>query len=49
MTHDKALHIPWLNYIKVCLEEVGRTELFTKPEIIVRKDVNLVRKAFFNT
>lgn len=45
LTLDKALQIPWLNYIKRSLEGIGRVELFYKPETITKQDVEQVKSA----
>lgn len=46
ITLDKASRIPWLSYIKCSLEEIGRLELYYKPNKITRNDVELVKASY---
>lgn len=40
------LRIPWIKYIKNCCDELGRPDLFLKPDSITKKDEEFVKSNF---
>lgn len=46
MDLDHMLDIPWIKYIKKSCEDLGRPNLFYKPETIVKGDIAFVKNSF---